>query len=127
MKPKILVIEDHPDVLNAIVFLLKSAECHVTAAQTGAEGIQLAQNGDFDLITLDIDLPDINGFEVCSRLKVNFATQSIPVVFVSGRICEQDKIRGLALGAADYIAKPFDSLKFVQRILTQIKLPEPVR
>jgi len=121
MKANILVIEDHPDVLQTIVFLLRRAGCNVVAAQTGAEGFQLARDGDFDLITLDIDLPDMNGFEVCHSLKQDSALRDTPVVFVSGRICDTDIKHGLSLGAVDYIAKPFDALSFVSRVLSHVK------
>ena len=121
MKANILVIEDHPDVLQTIVFLLQRAGCNVVAAQTGAEAIQLARDGDFDLITLDIDLPDMSGFEVCRSLKQDSALRDTPVVFVSGRICKADIEHGLSLGAVDYIAKPFDALTFVSRVLSHVK------
>jgi len=121
MKAKILVVEDHPDVLHTIVFLLERNGCRVVAAQTGAQGIQLARDGDFDLITLDIDLPGISGFEVCQHLKKDPALRDAPVVFVSGRCSETDIQHGLALGAVDYIAKPFDAASFVQRLLSHIK------
>lgn len=120
MKANILVIEDHPDVLQTIVFLLQRAGCNVVAAQTGAEGFQLARDGDFDLITLDIDLPGISGLEICRHLKQDPVLRQTPVIFVSGRSCDDDIHHGLALGAADYITKPFDALTFVPRILSHV-------
>jgi DNA-binding response OmpR family regulator len=66
---------------------------------------------------LDIDLPDIGGFEICRRLKEDPRFSPIPVIFVTGRFCEESRRRGLALGAADYIEKPFDISDFVRRIL----------
>jgi sigma-B regulation protein RsbU (phosphoserine phosphatase) len=121
-KPKILIVEDHPDVLQTIVFLLhQRAGCNVVAAQTGVQGLELARDGDFDLITLDIDLPGINGFEICRQLKQDPVLRQTPVIFVSGRSCADDIHRGLALGAADYITKPFDALSFVSRVLSHVK------
>ena len=119
-KPKILIVEDHPDVLNTMVFLLEREGCSVIAAQTGAQGMELARDGDFDLITLDIDMPGISGFEVCRRLKQDPVLRQTPVIFVSGRSCDEDINHGLALGAVDYITKPFDALTFVSRILSHI-------
>ncbi len=121
MKAKILVVEDRPEVANTIVFLLERGGCDVATAQTGAEGIRLAQTGNFDLITLDIDLPGINGLEVCRRLKQDASLCSTPVVFISGRIYESDIHHGQALGAVDFIGKPFDALTFAQRILSHVK------
>jgi DNA-binding response OmpR family regulator len=121
MKAKILVIEDHPEVLNAMVFLLEREGCSVVAAQTGVQGMELARDGDFDLITLDVDLPGINGFEICRNLKQDPVLRQMPVMFVSGRSCDKDINHGLALGAVDYITKPFDALAFVSRVLSHIR------
>jgi CheY-like chemotaxis protein len=120
-KAKILVIEDHPEVLNTMVFLFERGGCSVVAAQTGVRGLELARDGDFDLITLDIDLPGISGFEVCRRLKQDPSLRQTPVVFVSGRSCDKDINEGLTLGAVDYITKPFDALAFVSRVLSHIR------
>ena len=120
-KPKILIVEDHPDVLQTIVFLLQRAGCNVVAAQTGVEGLELARAGDFDLITLDIDLPGMSGFEVCLHLKQDPSLHDTPIVFVSGRSNETDINHGLALGAADFIEKPFDTQDFLSRILALVE------
>jgi CheY-like chemotaxis protein len=121
LKPKILVVEDQPDVLETMLYLLKRVGCETTGAQTGAEAMQLAKKGKFDLITLDIDLPDTNGLELCRRLKQDRHLRHIPVIFVSGRLCEGNRQRCFELGAADYIIKPFDALVFVSRIFSHIK------
>jgi CheY-like chemotaxis protein len=84
MKAKILVIEDHPEVLNTMVFLLEREGCSVVAAQTGVQGMELARDGDFDLITLDIDLPGMSGFEVCRNLMAALPIGSRG----GGNICE---------------------------------------
>ena len=125
MKAKILVIEDHPEVLNTMVFLLEREGCSVVAAQTGVQGMELARDGDFDLITLDVDLPGINGFEICRNLKQDPVLRQMPVMFVSGRSCDKDINHGLALGAVDYITKPFDAMDFVSRILSCVKPGQP--
>src|SRR5260221_7531689 len=107
--PKVLIIEDQPEILTMMVFLLTRAGCEVQTAQDGKEGMQLLRQADVvDLILLDVDLPDISGFEICRRLKEDPRASRIPVIFVTGRFHEEDRRRGLALGAADYIEKPFD-------------------
>jgi DNA-binding response OmpR family regulator len=121
LKPKILVVEDQPAVSDTMLYLLKRAGCEATSARTGAEGMRLAQEGKFDLITLDIDLPDISGLEVCRRLKRDPRLCHIPVIFVSGRLCEVNRPRCFELGAADYIVKPFDASVFVSRIFSHLK------
>jgi len=121
LKPKILVVEDQPAVSETMIYLLKRVGCETVGAKTGAEGMRLARQGGFDLITLDIDLPDINGLELCRRLKQDIHLCHIPVIFVSGRLCEGNRQRCLELGAADYIVKPFDALVFVSRIFSHLK------
>jgi len=120
-KPKILVVEDQPDVLAAMLYLLKRVGCEAVGARTGAEGMQLAKDGKFDLITLDIDLPDISGLELCRRLKQDLHLCRIPVIFVSGRPDEGNRQSCFELGAADYIVKPFDASVFVSRIFSHLK------
>src|SRR5690242_758892 len=99
-KPRILVIEDEPEVRSLLAIALTHAGCDVAAAQTGIEGLRLAETGEFDLITLDVDLPETDGFEICSRLKNNPKLRQTPVVFVTGRLAEEDVRRGHELGAA---------------------------
>jgi DNA-binding response OmpR family regulator len=120
-KVKILIIEDEPGVSMMMVHLLTRAGCEVATAWDATKGIQLAQNGEFDLITLDVDLPGMNGFEICRRLKEDARLRHTPVVFVSGRPCEADVRHGLELGAADYIIKPFDVTDFIFRIVSHAK------
>lgn len=120
-KPRILVIEDQPDVRTLLVIALRRAGCDVVTAQTGIEGLRLAENGQFDLITLDVDLPETNGFEICSRLKDHPELRQTPVLFVTGRSGEEDVRRGLEIGAADYITKPFDLASFVSRVFSHLK------
>jgi putative two-component system response regulator len=93
----------------------------VPPAQTGSEGLRLAESGNFDLITLDVDLPETTGFEICSRLKQDPQLRDTPVVFISGRMGEDDMQRGHEVGAADYITKPFDMLTFVSRLFSHVK------
>jgi putative two-component system response regulator len=123
-KAKILIIEDEMPLALLMVSLLSRAGCEVEVATTAKKGILLAEEGNFDLITLDVDLPDANGFKICSRLKENPRLRDTPVVFVSGHSCLEDQQHGLELGAVDYIEKPFGSLDFVSRVLSHIKTRE---
>lgn len=81
----------------------------------------MADNGRFDLITLDVDMPGMDGFEVCSRLKQVPQLQQTPVVFITASFGTEDMQRGREAGAADYIIKPFDLQKFVSRIHSHTK------
>lgn len=120
-KIRILVVEDETSVAMMMVFLLSRAGCDVQTAWNAEGAMQLAQAGDFDLITLDIDLPGATGFEIFSRLKQIACWHDTPVVFVSGRPYEDDQQRAVELGAVDYIFKPFDALDFAPRLLSHLK------
>ncbi len=119
-KTRILIVEDDTHVAMMMVDLLVLAGCEAEIAPTAERTIQRVGESDFDLITLDIDLPDANGFEICSRLKKNPRLCSAPVVFVSGRPGEADVRHGFELGAVDYITKPFDARNFGSRILSHV-------
>ena len=120
-KARILVIEDEPGVLMMMVQQLTQAGCDVEVAWDGQTGMEKACEGDFDLITLEVDLPGMSGFEVCRRLKESSRSFDTPVVFVSWRDSLEDQQQGLDLGAADYVTKPFDAMGFVSRILFHVQ------
>ena len=115
------MIEDRADVAKLMEWLLKRAGVAVTVAETGVEGLQLATVGTFDLITLDIDLPDTNGYALCRRLKQDSRLWETPVVFVSSRAGVLDGAGWEACGAVDFIAKPFDASVFARRVLSRMR------
>jgi DNA-binding response OmpR family regulator len=119
-KLRILIVEDHIPVAMLMTSLLTRVGIETEAATTGQKALQMAADGHFALITLDLDLPDVSGFEVCRRLKENpfFHT---PIVFVSGRPTEENQQRSHELGALDFIAKPFRADEFVRRLLSHIE------
>ena len=123
---KILIVEDDMPVAMMIAYLLTRAQCEVAFAHTAKKGMQLAEAGDFDLITLDVDLPDGNGFNLCGHLKAHPRLSGTPIVFVSARCCIEDQQHGLDVGAADYITKPFETFEFASRLLSHIKRAEVV-
>ena len=115
------MVEDQPEVLELMVLALTHAGCEVEAAADGKEGMRRAENGCFDLISTDVDLPEMSGFEICSRLKQNPQLRHTPVVIVSGRSGDGDLQRGRELGAADYITKPFVLRNLVSRLLSHVE------
>lgn len=119
-KARILIVEDEMSVALMMTFLLARADCKTEVATTGEKAMQMAEAGDFDLITLDVDLPDGNGFKLCSRLKEHPRLCNTPVVFVSARCLIEDQQHGLDVGAADYITKPF-GVEFAPRLLSHVK------
>ena len=120
-KLKILVIED--DALQAMLMVetLSHVGCEVLAVRTGKRGMELARENKFDLIALDVGLPDINGFEMCRELKQRHVSRHTPVVLVSGNSSEEHWQRGLQAGATDFISKPFNAASFTSRILSHVK------
>lgn len=120
-KAKILIVEDEAPVAITMSFLLTHAGCETEMASTRDEAIQMAKSFRFDLITLDVSMPNCNGFDLCAEIKRDPHLCHIPVVFVSGRCSLEDQQRGLDVGAVDYITKPFGANEFVPRLLSHIK------
>ncbi|MGH7951736.1 MAG: response regulator transcription factor [Limisphaerales bacterium] len=118
-KARILIVEDDTPLAMMMVHVLARLGCDVQVASTGKKGLELAQVNHFDLITLDIDLPGISGLEICRELKERHLLRNTLVVFVTGRVAEQDVQRGLETGAVDYITKPF-GVEFAPRLLSHI-------
>lgn len=120
-KAKILIVEDEEAVAMTMSFLLTRAGCITEMATTKAHALQLTEIQCFDLITLDLNMPDGDGFKFCARLKEVPQLRDTPIVIVSGRANPEDRQRGLEAGAADYIAKPFEAFQFAPRLLSHIK------
>ena len=121
-----MVVDDEVSVALMIVFLLTQAGCDVDAAWNAEAGMQKACEGNFDLITLEVDLPGMNGFMIFERLKQIPHLKNTPVIFVSGNIPEEDQQRAIELGAVDYIIKPFEVTDFIFRIISHVKRAENV-
>jgi two-component system, OmpR family, phosphate regulon response regulator PhoB len=116
MKAKILVVDDEPDLLELIDTNLTAAGLDVRMAGNGAEALQQARALQPQLILLDVMLPDLDGLEVCRMLRRDPATRSIPIVMLTARAAEIDRVVGLELGADDYITKPFSVRELVLRV-----------
>ena len=125
-KIKILVVDDQMAVALMIVFLLTRAGCDAQTALDAEKALRLAQTEMFDLITLDVEMPGINGFELFQCLKQIPHLKETPVVFVSGRATIENQQHALDLGAADFIEKPFDTQDFLSRILSLVEETAPV-
>jgi DNA-binding response OmpR family regulator len=114
--PKILVVDDEPDAVELICFNLKASGFEVTSAADGAAALKAARLHLPDLILLDLMLPEIDGLEVCKLLRRDPATAAIPIVMLTARAAEIDRVLGLELGADDYVTKPFSPRELVLRI-----------
>lgn len=113
MKKKILIIEDEVSIAELQRDYLEISDFEVTMVHNGKKGYEIASKEAFDLIVLDLMLPDMDGFEVCKRLR---QTTEIPILMVSAKKEDIDKIRGLGLGADDYMTKPFSPNELVARV-----------
>ncbi|PSQ96925.1 MAG: DNA-binding response regulator [Bacteroidetes bacterium SW_9_63_38] len=101
----VLVVDDERDVVEVVGHFLEEEGYTVHAAHDGEEALEMA-SGDVDLIVLDIMLPDVDGYEVCKKLRARVETEEIPIVFLSAKTEEEDQIEGLMLGGDDYLTKP---------------------
>ena len=116
MRAKILVVDDEPEAVELIEFNLKQAGFDVIAATDGAQALRKARSSVPSLIVLDLMLPEIDGLEVCKMLRRDPATARIPIIMLTAKAAELDRIIGLEMGAEDYIAKPFSPRELVLRI-----------
>jgi len=116
VKPKILVVDDEPDALELIAFNLKNAGLEVLTAENGDQALRLARAQLPDLILLDLMLPEVDGLEVCKILRRDPATSAIPIIMVTAKAAEMDRVLGLELGADDYVTKPFSPRELVLRV-----------
>ena len=121
-KPTILVVDDMTTTLLLLHDLLKDTY-EVKIAKSGTKALEILESpNDIDLILLDIEMPDINGYDVCKILKNNEQTKNIPVIFVTARNSEEDEEYGLNLGAIDYITKPFNKTITKLRLKNYLEL-----
>lgn len=119
---RILVVDDEPSITEFVSYNLRKEGWQVDVASTGDDALELARDSDFDLVVLDVMLPGMDGYEVCRRLR---ATSSVPVLFLSARDTELDKVVGLELGGDDYLAKPFGVRELTARVKALLRRAQP--
>jgi two-component system, OmpR family, KDP operon response regulator KdpE len=116
--PHVLVIDDEPQILRALRTILQAKQYKVTIASRGEEGITLAATQSPDVVILDLSLPDMDGFQVCERLR---EWTQVPIIVLSVRDSERDKVMALDKGADDYLTKPFGIEELLARIRVALK------
>ncbi|MGJ3237424.1 MAG: response regulator [Anaerolineae bacterium] len=119
-KPHILIVEDDLDLSDMVSSYFRVQNYDVLTAAWGEEALKLADDNPLDLIMLDIRLPDIDGFELCRRLRNSRRTQDTPIIFLTEKRDRVDKLQGLELGVVDYITKPFDIQELRLRVRNAI-------
>ncbi|MCY2930672.1 MAG: diguanylate cyclase [Planctomycetota bacterium] len=118
---KTLIIDDSPDALAVAKARLAKENLDIVCAAGGQEGLATARRERPDLILLDLDMPDMSGFDVCRALKADAALCMIPVIFLTGSGSTADKVKGLDLGAVDYVTKPFDAVELKARVRAALR------
>jgi two-component system phosphate regulon response regulator PhoB len=116
VKPKILVVDDEPEAVELVEFNLKQAGFDVVTAADGKEALKKAKAGAPALIVLDLMIPEVDGLEVCKQLRRDVATSAIPIIMLTAKAAEVDRVVGLELGADDYVTKPFSPRELNLRI-----------
>ena len=114
--PRVLVVDDEPDIVALVVYHLARAGYRVSSAATGPDAVAVAKRERPALVVLDLMLPGMSGFEVLEAIRADAATQDVAVLLLTARKDEPDRIRGLSLGADDYLTKPFSPQELVLRV-----------
>ena len=128
MRKRVLVVEDEKDIQDLLQLYLKREGYDVQAARDGEAGLRLASREPFDLILLDLMLPDMDGLEICRTLRSRPKTSQIPIIMITAKAEESDRVVGLEIGADDYITKPFsprEVLARVKAIFRRLEKPQP--
>lgn len=121
---RILIVEDEPNILELVAYNLEKEGWNVLKATTGDQGWNAIQNDRPDLVLLDLMLPGMDGMEVCRRTRENQATRGIPIIMLTAKSEEVDRVLGLETGADDYVTKPFSPRELVARIRAVLRRAE---
>lgn len=124
MAEKVLVVDDEEGIVDVIEMSLRREHLEVIRAHTGGDALESVKRDTPDLVLLDIGLPDIDGFEVCRRIR---AVSELPIIMVTARGDDDDKIAGLGLGSDDYVVKPFNPKELVARVKRMLERARKVR
>src|SRR6266849_5426363 len=126
MAAEILVVEDEPDIRNLIVLHLSREGFRCRTAKSGPEALREARAATPDLVILDLMLPDLDGLEVCRRLRSDTATATIPIIMLTAKADEVERVVGLEMGADDYVVRPFSPKGLAARVRAVPRRARPV-
>ena len=121
IRPTVILVEDEPAQREMLAYNLEAEGFDVITADNGEDGLILVDENDPDLIVLDWMMPQLSGIEVCRRLKSNSKTRQIPVIMLSARAEEVDRVRGLETGADDYVVKPYSVIELMARVKAHLR------
>jgi PleD family two-component response regulator len=119
---KILIVDDIAKNIQIAMNILKNEGYKMFYAKSGEMALSLVEEHDFDLILLDIMMPDMNGFDVCTKLKSNDRTKNIPVIFLSGKDSSSDIEQAYEYGGIDYVVKPFITIELITKVNSYVRL-----
>ena len=120
--PKILLVDDNPTNIRVAAKILKTHNYNISFSQSGQEALKKAGHIDFDLMLLDIMMPEMDGYEVCRIMKENPETRKVPIIFLTAKTESENVVRAFELGGADYVTKPFNGQELLSRVQTHIRL-----
>ncbi len=124
-EPVVLVVEDDPSQREVLAYNIRAEGYQVLTAENGDEALLAVKEDQPDLVVLDWMLPNVSGIEVCRQIKKNTALAKLPVIMLSARSEEDDRVRGLETGADDYVVKPYSVAELLARIRTQLRRTRP--
>lgn len=124
-QPRVLIVEDEPAQREVLAYNLQAEGFAVATASNGEEALVLVDEDHPDVIVLDWMMPNLSGIEVCRRLKIRPETRAIPIIMLSARSEEVDKVRGLETGADDYVVKPYSVVELMARVRSQLRRVRP--
>lgn len=124
-QPRILVVEDEPAQREVLAYNLEAEGFSVAIADTGDEALVIFEETQPDIVVLDWMLPGVSGIEICRRLKSKPESRSIPIIMLSARSEEVDRVRGLETGADDYVIKPYSVVELMARVRSQLRRTRP--
>ncbi|WP_299675327.1 phosphate regulon transcriptional regulator PhoB [uncultured Roseobacter sp.] len=124
-QPRVLVVEDEPAQREVLAYNLEAEGFAVSRAENGEEALMLVDETAPDVIVLDWMMPNLSGIEVCRRLKIKSETRAIPIIMLSARSEEVDRVRGLETGADDYVIKPYSVIELMARVRSQLRRVRP--
>lgn len=122
MFPKVLIVDDSESIHALVSLHLQAEQTEVYSAYDGRSALELIAALRPDLVLLDVDMPEMSGFEVCRRLRENPLTMNLPIIFLTAATSTGEKVCGLDLGACDYVTKPFEPAELVARVSATLRV-----
>jgi two-component system phosphate regulon response regulator PhoB len=124
-QPTVLIVEDEAAQREILAYNLEAEGYSVASAENGEEALMMVKEAVPDVIVLDWMLPNVSGIEICRQLKTRADTRSVPIIMLSARSEEVDRVRGLEIGADDYVVKPYSVVELMARVRTQLRRTRP--